>query len=286
MRRFVAAALACYLSVAVPFPAAASDVPYGVRLDGRRLDVAGQSGLLHDGVVYVDVVRIVKGFDGLLTFAPGGVVRVTIGIRTLDFRVGRRTAVLDGKMEVHFRGAPFVLRGVTYVPLGPVAKLGTARLRIDPARHLAYLVSLNSQALTPVPSPDAGAGDDVLPSPAQALKFTQSVTVDASGLHARVDIANTLPRRYAVSFPTNKQVAFVAVFNGSEAWNSSTSTATTSTPSSLQFAANETKTFTATWPGYNKLPPGRCTLHVRLLTEIPLDSSPLSVTATPAPSPS
>ena len=116
----------------------AGDVPYGILVGGRPVDANHRSGLNRDGILYVNVVRAVKTFSGLLTFGNAGVVRVSIGNRTMLFTIGSKTAVLDGT-KVQLSGAPFKVLGDTYVPLVPVATLGHAKLTVDRRHHQASL---------------------------------------------------------------------------------------------------------------------------------------------------
>jgi hypothetical protein len=143
MTRLAPAALA--VAFLVTSAAGAADVRYGVFIDGRPLDSSTPSGLLHRGVVFINLVRAVKTFDGLLTFLPGGMTRVTISSRTLDFRNGSRTAYA-GTVAVALPGAPFVENGDTYVPLATIASLASAQLSTDAKHHRALLTS-------PVPPP-------------------------------------------------------------------------------------------------------------------------------------
>jgi hypothetical protein len=117
----------------------AADVPYGILIDGRPLDAAHRSGLNHNGVTYINVVRAVKTFDGLLTFDHGGVVRVSIGTRTVIFTLGSKNALLDGS-PLRLSGAPFRQFGDTFVPLATVATLGHAKLTLDRVHHRALLI--------------------------------------------------------------------------------------------------------------------------------------------------
>ncbi len=277
------AGLALFLA---PAGSRAADVRYNVYIAGRPLDRAGHSGLVHRGVTYVNVVRAVKAFNGLLAFT-GRVVRVAIGKRSLVFTVGSRTALVDGQTPVTLSGAPFLLQGDIYAPAVAVARLAGAKLAVDTARRSVELEPGAGEQYPP-PAPartEAAESDEVLPSPAQALTFVPTATFDATGLHAKVDITNLTARPYSLSFPGGTQIAFVVERNGAEVWNSAAS-APPSAAGTLRFDPHETKTETVDWPGFAKRAPGRYTLRVRLLTAPPLDSAPVSLgVATPAPSP-
>ncbi len=132
----------------------AADVRYGVTIGGRPLDSAGHSGLLHDGVTFVNIVRAVQAFSGLLVFSPGGGLRVVVGKHKFEFTVGSREAVLDGTMSVRLRGAPFVLGGDTYVPVSAVATLTGSTVAVDAKHHvLDFEPGADSGGATPAPTP-------------------------------------------------------------------------------------------------------------------------------------
>lgn len=264
--------------------AVAADVPYAIFIDGRPLDAGHNSALNHRGVVFVNVVRAVKAFNGLLTFDRGGVVRVSIGTRMLTFTNGVRTATLDG-IPLPLAGAPFRSLGDTYVPLAPVATLARARLTVDRRAHRA-LLTLGASEGYAAPAPTIATSGDIQPSPAQALTFATSATTDAEGLHARVDIGNTTPKPYTIDFPTSAQIAFVVSKNGAEIWNSTSAEAVpANVPSRLTIDARGSTTVTENWAGFARLGAGRYTLRVRLLTANPIDTSPVSLgIATPGPS--
>jgi hypothetical protein len=201
-------------------------------------------------------------------------------------------------------GAPFVANGQTYVPLATIAKLASARLTIDRRNHRDYLALAPAPTFSPTPEPAANesSSDEIVPSPAQALKVALTARSDSAGLHMRADIANRTSRQYGVTFPTASQIEFVVERNGTEIWNSLQgpvaspapspspaatdlpSPAASATPSTLTVPVHGTAAFTATWSGYAKAGPGRYTLRVRLLTAIPMEEPPISLDA-PQPGP-
>jgi hypothetical protein len=139
MKRIAATLLAVSFGLA-PLAARSADVPYAVFVDGRGVDAQTPSGLARGGVVFVNVVRAVRTFDGLLTFAPGGLTRVTLGGRTVDFHTGNRIAT-SGTARLRLPGAPFVVDGETYVPLGAIAAMESAKLVVDSLHHRALLTT-------------------------------------------------------------------------------------------------------------------------------------------------
>ena len=137
------AASACVLAFSAPLPAFAADRTVALTLDGRPVDRNGGSAVLHGGVVYGDVVNLVKSFNGLLTF-QGDAVVVSIGNRTARFTVGSRTMKLDG-VAVTMRGATFKRGGDIMVPLDAfVTRLAGAKLKVDAAQtHADIAVNAN-----------------------------------------------------------------------------------------------------------------------------------------------
>jgi hypothetical protein len=131
-----------------PSASFAKDSLLSLELDGRPLDANSPSGMLHRGKAFVNVVRIVKGFSGLLTFGKNDkTVRVTIATHTADFTVGRSDGAVNGERTT-FSAPPFILNGDTYVPLDVVAHIAGATLAVDTRRHIARLTSA-----PPSPSP-------------------------------------------------------------------------------------------------------------------------------------
>ena len=201
------------------------------------------------------------------------------------FTAGSRNALLDGVTRVRLAGAPFVLEGDTYVPASAMASLAGAQFRLDAKAHIVDFEPGSGEGYPAASVTDAADSDEVLPSPAQALSFVPTATVDAAGLHAKVDIVNRTGRPYSVAFPGGTQVAFIVSRNGSEVWNSA-SGEPPAAASTLTLGPRETKSESVDWPAFAKAPAGRYTLRVRLLTAAPLDSAPISLgVATPAPSP-
>ena len=131
------AAFAAALTLFTAVPASAADRVVKLTLDGRPVDVrSGSIALLHGGVVYANVVPLVKSFDGLLTF-QGTAVVVTINGVTGRFTEGSRTALInDG--AVTMPGRTFKLNGDLYVPLDVfVTQIAKAKLRTNAARTQA-----------------------------------------------------------------------------------------------------------------------------------------------------
>ncbi|WP_317997208.1 stalk domain-containing protein [Vulcanimicrobium alpinum] len=126
------------LALAIAAPALAADGPVRLTLDGRPIDRQGGSAVTHGGVVYGDLLDLVKSFDGLLTY-HGPSVEVTLNGKTVRFTRGSRTAQL-GEEAVTMRGAPFLRQGEMFVPLDFfVTKVAGAKLRVNPARTRANI---------------------------------------------------------------------------------------------------------------------------------------------------
>lgn len=137
-------ALALTLTLAAPLaaPARAADAIVALTLDGRPVDTRGPSAMRHGGVVYGNVVNLVKSFDGLLTF-QGNAVVVTIHGITGRFTEGSRTAIInDG--AVTMSGRTFRYNGDIYVPLDTfVTGVAKAKLSLNAAKTRAD-ITVNS----------------------------------------------------------------------------------------------------------------------------------------------
>jgi hypothetical protein len=126
---------AALLAAAAP-PAVAADHNVTLTLDGRPVDRIGGVALSRNGVVYADVVPLVKSFNGLLTF-QGNAVVVSIGNSVATFTIGSRTAKID-QGSVVMRGPVFKRNGDIYVPLDTfVTRLAKAKLAVNPAQTQA-----------------------------------------------------------------------------------------------------------------------------------------------------
>jgi uncharacterized Zn-binding protein involved in type VI secretion len=137
---------ALVLAVSLAVPAAAADHNVKLTLDGRPVDRQGGVAVLHNGVVYADVVDLVKSFNGLLTF-QGAATVVSIGQSTATFTAGSRTMKINGG-SVTMRGPVFVRNGDPYVPLEAfITRLANAKLRISADRTKAD-ISVNANPLS------------------------------------------------------------------------------------------------------------------------------------------
>jgi hypothetical protein len=136
-------ALALGIALLAPSVSAfAADREVKLTLDGRAVDRAGGVAVVRNGVVYADVVPLVKSFDGLLTF-QGNAVVVTIHGITGRFTDGSRTALInDG--AVTMRGQTFKRNGDWYVPLETfITQIAKAKVRVNAAQTQAD-ISVNS----------------------------------------------------------------------------------------------------------------------------------------------
>jgi hypothetical protein len=139
MKRLLAA-LALGVSLLAPSGSVlAADRAVKLTLDGRPVDRAGGVAVVRNGVVYADVVPLVKSFDGLLTF-QGNAVVVTIHGVTGRFTEGSRTALInDG--AVTMRGQTFRRNGDWYVPLDTFVRgVAKAQVKVNPAQTQADIV--------------------------------------------------------------------------------------------------------------------------------------------------
>ncbi len=132
----VLALIAAIAPATLPSRAFAADRVVALTLDGRPVDRAGGVAVVRNGVVYADVVDLVKSFDGLVTF-QGPTVVVTINGVTARFAAGSRTAAInDGAITMP--GQAFMRNGDLFVPLGAfITRVAQAKVRINPARRRA-----------------------------------------------------------------------------------------------------------------------------------------------------
>jgi hypothetical protein len=149
LRRLRVVCLAAVVACGVVANAArAADTVYTIFVDGRPLteNPKDTGGLSHDGVVFVDVVKINKAYSGLLTFSNAGhTVKVSIAKRTAKFSAGRLDAPLDGS-SLKLSGAPFIYHGDFYVPVTAFGRLAKSKVTIDNAALTAKLVTAGAPA--------------------------------------------------------------------------------------------------------------------------------------------
>jgi copper amine oxidase-like protein len=118
------------LAAALTGPAFAADRVVRLTIDGRPVDRNGGSAVMHNGIVYGDVIDLVKSFNGLVTF-QGPALVVTISGVTATFTTGSRTAKV-GDGSVVMRGAAFLREREMFVPLDTfVTRLTNAKLRLS-----------------------------------------------------------------------------------------------------------------------------------------------------------
>ena len=140
------AAAVLFLALALAgstIPAFAGDRAVKLSLDGRPVDRAGGVALVRNGVVYADLIDLVKSFDGLLTF-QGSAIEVSIGTTVARFTVGSRTVMID-QGAITMPGQTLKLNGDIYVPLSTfVVQVAHARLRVDATQtHAEIFVNAN-----------------------------------------------------------------------------------------------------------------------------------------------
>ena len=142
MKRLLTALALGISLLAAGAPAFAGDREVKLTLDGRPVDRAGGVAVMRNGVVYADVVPLIKSFDGLLTF-QGKAVVVTIRGVTGRFTDGSRTALInDG--AVTMKGQTFKRNGDWYVPLDTfITQIAKAKVRVNAAQTQAD-ITVNS----------------------------------------------------------------------------------------------------------------------------------------------
>jgi hypothetical protein len=272
---------------------AAADVPYTLLLNARgMLPSSTPDALERGGVVYIDVARATRIFDGLVTYS-GDSVRLSIQHSVGDFHIGRPAARLSG-VTVSLPGAPFREYRTIYLPISTVVvRLAGARLRLDRQAHVAQIVVVTKRPPSPAPSPPASPspqvsltddGGSLRPSLGQALLLTPSGSVDAAGLHVRVEIANRSASPVVANFATSAHVAFVVLRNGTEVWDSTAGKMYAQAETSLTFEPHSVQSFSDVWTSFASAGAGRYELRAKLLTDTPLLSSPVSLGVFPATS--
>lgn len=136
------AALSLALAVVAPTPAPPAERVVRLTLDGRPVDRSGVVAVARDGVIYADVVDLVKSFDGLLTF-QGNAVVVSVRAKTATFTAGSRTMKIN-QGSVVMSGQTFKRDGEIFVPLDAfVRRVAGAKVEIDPDQRHAD-ISVNS----------------------------------------------------------------------------------------------------------------------------------------------
>jgi hypothetical protein len=136
MKRLLAALSVAATLLFAGVPTFAADRPVKLTLDGRPVDRAGGIAVLRNGIVFADVVPLVKSFDGLLTF-QGNAVVVTINGVTARFTDGSRTAMIN-QGSVQMRGQVFRSNGDFYVPLDTfVTRVAKAKLTLNATQTVA-----------------------------------------------------------------------------------------------------------------------------------------------------
>ncbi len=130
-------------------PAGAAEVPYQVSINGRPLDAKHPGARERGGRLFINVVRAVRAFNGLLTFAPGE-TRVTIDGNTIIYRVGRAT-VEEDEQQQPLVAAPFVEDGDTFVPLASFATFVSATVTVNRDLHRVDLSLGKNASFTRLP---------------------------------------------------------------------------------------------------------------------------------------
>jgi archaellum component FlaF (FlaF/FlaG flagellin family) len=116
MTRIVATTL---LALALGTSALAADRTVHLTLDGRPVDRSDEITVLHNGIVYADLIDLVKAFNGIMSYrAPS--TYVTVNGKTAVFTPGSRTMRVQ-RSAVPLPGAIIHRKGDLYVPLDAFA---------------------------------------------------------------------------------------------------------------------------------------------------------------------
>jgi hypothetical protein len=134
VKRTLLAAVAAILLTVAP---ALADAPVVLTFDGRPLDRHPGAALLHNGVVYADVVDLTRALDGVLSFPTRRSVEILVDGNVGTFTVGRPVMALN-RGSAKIDGAPFVHDGDIYVPLRAfVVRLAQRRVTANAAHTRA-----------------------------------------------------------------------------------------------------------------------------------------------------
>ena len=124
------AALLLAFAVVSPLPAYAAEKIVQLTLDGRPVARSGVIAVLREGIVYADVIDLVKSFDGLLTL-HGDAVVVSIRAKTATLTAGSRTMKIN-QGSIVMPGQAFKRDGEIFVPLEAfVRNVAGAKVTID-----------------------------------------------------------------------------------------------------------------------------------------------------------
>jgi hypothetical protein len=128
--------------LALGVPAFGADRVVHLTLDGRPVDRSGGVAILHNGIVYADLVDLVKTFDGLMSYkAPS--TYASIDGRTAVFTPGSRTMELQNK-PVRLPGPVIRRNGDLYVPLDAfVTRVAGAKVRHPSATRADIIADAN-----------------------------------------------------------------------------------------------------------------------------------------------
>ena len=135
MTQALAASLLAFAVVA-PLPVSAAEKVVQLTLDGRPVARSGVVAVSRDGLVYADVIDLVKSFDGLLTL-HGDAVVVSIRAKTATLTAGSRTMKIN-QGSIVMPGQAFKRGGEIFVPLEAfVRNVAGAKVTIDAAQSHA-----------------------------------------------------------------------------------------------------------------------------------------------------
>ncbi len=130
--RIVAFALLLTATTAT-LPARAADTSLALMVDGRPISKNPHVAVIHGGVPFVDLVDIVRTFNGLVVIGAGH-VGASVGKHEARFARGDATAMVDGT-PVAMPAVAFSANGDLFVPLAffLTELVPGASLRVDRA---------------------------------------------------------------------------------------------------------------------------------------------------------
>ncbi len=130
LARIVALALLVSATM-LPHATRAADSSLALTIDGRPISKNPHTALIRGGLPFVDLIDIVRTFNGLITIGAGH-VGASVGKHEARFAVGDASATIDGA-PVAMPAAAFRANGDLFVPLQffLTELVPSATLRVD-----------------------------------------------------------------------------------------------------------------------------------------------------------
>lgn len=154
MRRPWPAVALCALLGAFAAPVLAADEPLALDVDGRPVSRSASVAVMRGDVAFVDVIDLVRVFNGLVTLR-GTAVTASVGGHEATFRPSDAMATVDGT-AIAMQAAAFRQNGDLYVPLAffvdHIVPGTTLRLERNPARATLHVLPAAPGSAAPAPA--------------------------------------------------------------------------------------------------------------------------------------